>query len=96
MKNKSVYHSELILNLNERLFLNALKGVTAENAKHRISSHNNPIIWIATHVIWARYQIAAFLGQKVTTKSTNLLTIFFVVRRERWSLYWSKSLVLRI
>ena len=59
----SIHESGLIFNLNERLFLNALAGVTDEQAKERISTHNNPLIWIATHTVWARYNIAALLGK---------------------------------
>ena len=60
---KSSYQSEIILNMNERLFHNALAGVTDEMATHRISGHNNPLNWLATHTTWARYNIAALLGQ---------------------------------
>ncbi len=60
---KSSYQSEIILNMNERLFLNALAGVTEDQAKERISGHNNPLIWIATHTVWARYNMAMLLGK---------------------------------
>lgn len=43
----SIYHSEIIFNLNTRLFLNALEGITEEQAKQRISDHNNPVSWLA-------------------------------------------------
>jgi hypothetical protein len=59
---KSIYQSELIFNMNERLFLNTLEGVTDEQAQERISGHNNPLIWIATHTVWARYNMLMFLG----------------------------------
>jgi len=59
----SIYYTQLVLNLNERLFLNALVGVTEEQAKERISNHNNPLIWIATHTVWARYNMAMLLGK---------------------------------
>jgi hypothetical protein len=62
---KSVYQSELILNMNERLFINALEGVSDEQANERISDHNNPLIWIATHTAWARYNMLMFLGKPV-------------------------------
>jgi hypothetical protein len=60
---KSTYHSELILDLNERLFINALEGVTEEQAKERLSDHNNPICWIAAHVLDSRYFMLVFLGR---------------------------------
>lgn len=63
MKKKSSYPLELILNLNEKLFLNALKGVTEEHAKERLSDHNNSLIWVVTHIVWSRYNMAKFLGK---------------------------------
>ena len=60
---KSIYYLELILNMNERLFLNTLLGVTEEQAIERVSHHNNPLIWIATHTVWARYNMAMLLGK---------------------------------
>ncbi len=60
---KAIYHSEVIFNLNSRLFLNALEGVTEEQAKERISNHNNPLNWLAVHTVWARYNIAALMGK---------------------------------
>jgi hypothetical protein len=62
---KSIYQSELMLNMNERLFLNALEGVTDEQANERLSAHSNPLIWIATHTVWARYNMLMFLGKPV-------------------------------
>lgn len=53
----------IIFNLNERLFLNALDGITEEQASERISPHNNPVNWIATHTVWARYNMLLFLGK---------------------------------
>ena len=60
---KSIYQSELMLNMNERLFLNALEGVTNEQANERLSGHSNSLIWIATHTVWARYNMLVFLGK---------------------------------
>jgi len=64
MKN-SIYQSELILKMNGRLFMNALDSVTEEHAKQRISDHNNPLNWLGTHTVWARYSICAMLGKPV-------------------------------
>ena len=58
-----IYHSVLIFNLNERLFINALDGLTEVQIKERLSGHNNPISWIAAHTVWARYNTLMFLGQ---------------------------------
>lgn len=60
---KSIYQSEIIFNLNSRLFTNALAGVSEEQAKERISDHNNPLSWLAAHTVWARYNSCAMLGK---------------------------------
>ncbi|PSL44331.1 DinB family protein [Chitinophaga niastensis] len=60
---KSIYQSQLMFNMNERLFLNALEGLTDDQTRERLSDHNNPLIWIATHTVWARYNALTFLGQ---------------------------------
>ena len=60
---KSNKHSELILNLNTRLFNNSLEGVTEEQANVRISEHNNSLIWLTTHTVWGRYLICSALGK---------------------------------
>ncbi|MEP7163156.1 MAG: DinB family protein [Ferruginibacter sp.] len=62
---RPLYYLELIFNLNERLFINALAGVTDDLAKQRISNHNNPMNWLITHTVWARYNVAGMLGQPV-------------------------------
>jgi hypothetical protein len=62
---KSLQHTENILNMNTRLFLSALDGVTDEQAKKRISDHNNPLSWLAAHTVWARYNTCAMLGKPV-------------------------------
>ncbi len=59
----SIYHTANILKMNTRLFLNALEGVTEEQAKERISGHNNPLTWLVAHTTWARYYICAMLGK---------------------------------
>jgi len=73
---QALYHSELIFNLNTRLFLNALDGVTEEQAKERISDHNNPLNWLAVHTVWARYNIAALLGKQVENPYKGLFEGF--------------------
>jgi len=72
----SIYQSELIFNMNERLFLNALDGVTDAQAKQRISENNNPLIWIATHTVWARYNMLVFLGKPAKNPFEGLFENF--------------------
>ena len=57
------YYCGLVVNLNTRLFINALDGVTEEQARQRISEHNNPLYWLAAHTVWARYMMCALLGK---------------------------------
>jgi hypothetical protein len=59
----SMNTSTLIFNLNERLFINSLNGITEEQAHETISGHNNSIAWIAAHTVWARYNMLFFLGK---------------------------------
>ncbi len=59
----SIKPLESIFNPNSRLFINALDGVTEEQAKERISDHNNPLNWLATHTVWARYNTCMLLGK---------------------------------
>jgi len=73
---QSLYQSELIFNLNTRLFLNALEGVTEEQAKERVSDHNNPLNWLAVHTVWARYNIAGLLGKQVDNPYKGLFEGF--------------------
>lgn len=52
-----------VFQLNSRLFINALEGISEDQAAARLSGHNNPIIWIAAHTVWARYLILSMLGK---------------------------------
>lgn len=73
---KTTYHSELAFSLNDRLFINALDGVTDAQAAERISDHNNPLIWIATHTLFARYNALAMLGSRVENPYNHLFGDF--------------------
>jgi len=73
---KSSNHSELILNMNTRLFNNTLQGVTEDQAAQRLSDHNNSLIWLATHTVWARYNILNFLGKPATNPYAGMFENF--------------------
>ena len=60
---KSIHQSELIFNLNNRLFHNALEGVTDQQGSERITDHNNSLNWLAAHTTWARYNLCMILGK---------------------------------
>ncbi len=70
---KSIYQSEIMLDMNTRLFHNTLAGVAEEQAKERISAHNNPFIWIAAHTVWARYNISNIMGAHVINPYHDIL-----------------------
>lgn len=72
----SLQHTENILNMNTRLFLNALDGITEEQSKQRISDHNNPISWLAVHTVWARYNTLAMLGKPAANPYDGLFENF--------------------
>lgn len=72
----TLQHTENILNMNTRLFINALAGVNEEQAKERISGHNNPLIWLAAHTVWARYNTLAMLGKPAANPYDGLFEGF--------------------
>ncbi|MEX6687709.1 DinB family protein [Danxiaibacter flavus] len=72
----SINSLALIINLNERLFLNTLEGFTEDLAKERISDHNNPVIWIATHTAWARFNMSMLLGKPITNPYAGMFENF--------------------
>ena len=74
--NNSIYQSKIIFKMNERLFQNTLQGVSEEQAKERISGDINPINWIATHTIWARYNTLMFLGAPAANPYNGLFENF--------------------
>lgn len=74
--NKSIYYLEIILNLNTRLFNNTLGGVTEEQSEQRLSGHSNSFKWIATHTVWARYNMLMFLGKPAENPYPGLFENF--------------------
>ena len=74
--NNSVYQSKIILKMNERLFKSTLEGVSEEQAKERIAGHVNPVSWIASHTVWARYNTLMFLGKPAENPYNDLFANF--------------------
>jgi hypothetical protein len=72
----TIKESKLILALNERLFMNALAGVTETQSQERISGHNNSIAWIASHTVWARYNMCIFLGKPAANPFNGMFENF--------------------
>ncbi|MEP7228772.1 MAG: DinB family protein [Ginsengibacter sp.] len=74
--NNSVYQSKIIFNMNTRLFNSTLQGISEEQARERISGHVNPVIWIASHTVWARYNALMFLGKPAENPYNGLFENF--------------------
>lgn len=74
--NNSVYQSKIIFNMNERLFKSTLEGISEDQAKERITGHVNPINWIASHTVWARYNTLMFLGKPAGNPYNGLFENF--------------------
>lgn len=74
--NQLLHQSQLIFNMNDRLFLSTLDGVTEEQSRERIAGHVNPIIWIAAHTVSARYNALMFLGYPAQNPYNNLFENF--------------------
>src|SRR3990170_5822077 len=72
----SIFHIESIFNLNNRLFINTLEGVTEEQAKKRLTEHNNPFNWIAAHTVDARYLALLLLGKPAQTPYKGMFENF--------------------
>jgi hypothetical protein len=73
---KSIYFLEIIFNLNTRLFNNTLAGATEELSEQRVSGHSNSFKWVATHTVWARYNMLMFLNKPVQNPYQGLFEKF--------------------
>ncbi|SMD17171.1 DinB family protein [Pedobacter nyackensis] len=73
---RAISYVEAIFSLNDRLFINALEGLSDEQMKERVSEHNNPINWIATHTVWARFNTCLFLGKSVQNPYSGMFENF--------------------
>jgi len=73
---KSIYPSAITLNMNDRLFINALDGVTEDQAGERVSGHNNPVNWIAAHTVSSRYLMLLVLGKPAANPYHELFDNF--------------------
>ena len=74
--NNSIYQSKIIFNMNDRLFNSALEGISEEQSKERITGHVNPVNWIASHTVWARYNTLMFLGKPADNPYNGLFENF--------------------
>ncbi|MEP6583197.1 MAG: DinB family protein [Ginsengibacter sp.] len=74
--NSSIYQSKIIFKLNGRLFNNALEGINEEQSKERITGHVNPVNWITSHTVWARYNTLMLLGKPADNPYSKLFENF--------------------
>lgn len=74
--NNSINHLQSIFNLNTRLFNNTLAGVTEEQSAERVSDHSNSFKWVATHTVWARFNMLMFLGKPTANPYPGLFENF--------------------
>ncbi|HEX8725541.1 MAG TPA: DinB family protein [Gemmatimonadaceae bacterium] len=51
-----------ILRINTKLFRNCLHGMTQEHAQARPSGETNSALWVAAHMVKARYGLLKWLG----------------------------------
>ena len=54
-----------IFKLNTRLYINSLQNVDDEQARKRVNDTTNSIIFIASHLLDARYFITNLLGESI-------------------------------
>jgi len=73
---QSLHAISLILNMNTRLFVNALSGVTEEQSAERATDHSNPMRWIAPHTVSSRYLALLCLGKPATDPYQELFGNF--------------------
>jgi uncharacterized damage-inducible protein DinB len=57
----------MIFAFNEGFVPRALDGLTPEELWRRPSDHNNPMLWVAGHVVQTRAMILGLLGERVDT-----------------------------
>lgn len=62
----------MVFSFNEHFVLQALEGLTEEELWRAPSSHNNPLPWVAGHVVQTRATVLQMLGESVDTGWGNL------------------------
>jgi hypothetical protein len=57
----------MMLRINETLILRALDGLTDGQLWQRPTDHNNPMLWLAGHVVRSRARMLSVLGEPFDT-----------------------------
>ena len=62
----------VIFAFNDSFVIQALEGLTQEEMWRAPTTHNNPLLWVAGHVVQTRALVLGMLGQRVDTGWGNL------------------------
>jgi hypothetical protein len=62
----------MIFSFSDEFVLQALEGLSEEELWRAPTSHNNPMLWVAGHVVQTRATVLQMLGQAVDTGWGNL------------------------
>ena len=57
----------MIFSFNDDFVLQALEGLTHEELWRAPTPHNNPLLWVAGHVVQTRATVIQMLGERVET-----------------------------
>lgn len=57
----------MIFSFNDNFVLRALEGLTREELWRSPTDHNNPLLWVAGHVVQTRAMVLQMLGEHVET-----------------------------
>jgi DinB superfamily len=57
----------MIFAFNDRFVVQALDGLTQEELWRAPTTHNNPLLWVAGHVVQTRATVLGILGEQVNT-----------------------------
>ena len=62
----------MVFSFNDYFVLQALEGLTQEELWRAPTSHNNPMLWVAGHVVQTRATVIQMLGEQAETGWGNL------------------------
>jgi hypothetical protein len=65
--NPAVAPMALIFAFNEPLVQQALEGLSHDEAWRRLTNDNNPLLWVAGHIVATRAMVLQMLGEPVDT-----------------------------
>ena len=72
----SVYPLSLIFKVNTRFFTNAMKDISTDHWTEKTDEYLNPLCWVASHIVFARYLALVFLDKPVHNPYEELFANF--------------------